>query len=60
MRKKYDPAVQAFMRRAAKNLRKGARSKDPSLMWAVICNLQSVIDTYEEAAHEAAMKKLHN
>jgi hypothetical protein len=60
MRKNYDPAVQAMMRRTAKNLRKAARSKDATLMWAVLCNLQSVVDGYEEAAHEAVMRQLHN
>ena len=58
MKRQYDPAVQAFMRRAAKNLRKGARSKDPALMWAIIHNLQSTIDSYETGAHEAAMGKI--
>jgi hypothetical protein len=58
MKKKHDPAVQAYMRRAAKNLRKAARSKDPSLMWAVLHNIQSTIDSYEDAAHRLAMGKI--
>jgi hypothetical protein len=53
--KNYDPAVKAFMKRAAKNLRKAASTNDSAVMWAVIYQLQSVIDGYEAAAHQIAM-----
>ena len=56
----YDPAVRAFMKRGSKLLRKGARSKDPSVMWAVLYNLQSVLDGYEEAAHKTMNKNLES
>lgn len=51
----FDPVVQSFMLRSAKYLRKGAKSKDPALMWAILFNLKGVIHSYESAAEEALL-----
>jgi hypothetical protein len=51
----YDPIVKAFMLRSAKHLRKGARSNDPALMWAILFNLKGVIASYEDAAEESLL-----
>lgn len=52
MKKNYDPAIKDFMKRSSKLMRKAARSNDPALMWAVLHNLQSVLDGYEMAAYK--------
>jgi hypothetical protein len=49
---KYDPLVREFMVTSSKMLRKGARRKDPKLMWAILMNLDGVLETYLQAAEE--------
>lgn len=49
---KYDPMVREFMYASAKLLRKGARRKDPKLMWAILMNLNGVLDSFLQAAEE--------
>jgi hypothetical protein len=49
---KYDPLVRDFMLTASKLLKKGARKKDPALMWAILQNLEGVIDSFTAAAEE--------
>ena len=48
----YDPIVREFMITSSKMLRKGARRKDPKLMWAILMNLDSVLDSFVQAAEE--------
>jgi hypothetical protein len=48
----YDPIVREFMVTSSKMLRKGARRKDPKLMWAILMNLDSVLDSFVQAAEE--------
>ena len=48
----YDPHVRDFMKTAAQLLRKGARKKDPALMWAILVNLDGVIESFIAAAEE--------
>ena len=48
----YDPLVREFMVTSSKMLRKGARRKDPKLMWAILMNLESVLDSFVQAAEE--------
>ena len=48
----YDPAVRDFMKTAAQLLRKGARKKDPALMWAILVNLDGVMESFIAAAEE--------
>jgi hypothetical protein len=52
MKKEYDPNVRNFMINTAKMLRKGARSKDAGLMWAMLVNLENVLDSYVTPAEE--------
>lgn len=49
---KYDPMVREFMITSSKLLRKGARRKDPKLMWAILMNLNGVLDSFLQAAEE--------
>ena len=51
----YDPIIKAFMLRSSRQLRKGARSNDAALMWAILFNLKGVISSYEDAAEEALL-----
>jgi hypothetical protein len=37
---------------SSKMLRKGARRKDPKLMWAILMNLEEVLQTFSQAAEE--------
>jgi hypothetical protein len=56
----YDPNVREFMINTAKMLRKGARSKDAGLMWAMLVNLENVLDSYVTPAEEQYLvSKLH-
>ncbi len=48
----HDPIVREFMITSSKMLRKGARRKDPKLMWAILMNLDSVLDSFVQAAEE--------
>jgi hypothetical protein len=48
----YDPQVRDFMKTAAQLLRKGARKKDPALMWAILVNLDGVMESFIAAAEE--------
>lgn len=48
----YDPVVKEFMESAAKMLRTGARRKDPKLMWAILINLDGVLESFVQAAEE--------
>jgi hypothetical protein len=50
--KKYDPVVREFMITSSKMLRRGARRKDPKLMWAILINLNGVLDSFLQAAEE--------
>ena len=52
MKKDYDPMIREFMITSAKMLRKGARSKDAGLMWAVLVNLDSVLESFLIPAEE--------
>ena len=52
MTQEYDPQVREFMLASAKLLRKGARSKDAGLMWAVLVNLDSVLESFIYPAEE--------
>lgn len=52
MKQDYDPNVREFMITASKLLRKGARSKDAGLMWAMLVNLDSVLESFIEPAEE--------
>jgi hypothetical protein len=52
MKKDYDPMIREFMITSAKMLRKGARSKDAGLMWAVLVNLDSVLESFLMPAEE--------
>ena len=52
MTKEYDPMVREFMITSAKLLRKGARSKDAGLMWAILVNLDSVLESFLIPAEE--------
>jgi hypothetical protein len=57
---KYDPMVRDFMITSSKLLRKGARKKDPALMWAILVNLEGVIDSFTQAAEEQYLvAKMH-
>jgi hypothetical protein len=49
---KYDPHVREFMITSSKLLRKGARRKDPKLMWAILMNLDGVLESFLQAAEE--------
>jgi len=49
---KYDPIVREFMITSSKLLRKGARRKDPKLMWAILVNIEGVLETFLQAAEE--------
>ena len=51
----YDPLIKSFMLRSSRQLRKGARSNDAALMWAILFNLKGVIASYEDAAEEALL-----
>jgi len=44
--------IREFMITSAKMLRKGARSKDAGLMWAVLVNLDSVLESFLMPAEE--------
>ena len=48
----YDPMVRDFMLTASKLLKKGARKKDPALMWAILQNLEGAIVGFTQAAEE--------
>jgi len=37
---------------SSKLLRKGARRKDPKLMWAILVNIEGVLETFLQAAEE--------
>lgn len=37
---------------SSKLLRKGARRKDPKLMWAILVNIEGVLETFLLAAEE--------
>ena len=50
--KEYDPVVKEFMVTSAKLLRKGAQSKDAGLMWAILVNLESVLESFIQPAEE--------
>lgn len=52
MKKDYNPMIREFMITSAKMLRKGARSKDAGLMWAVLVNLDSVLESFLMPAEE--------
>lgn len=57
----YDPHVRDFMKTAAQLLRKGARKKDPALMWAILVNLDGVMESFIAAAEEQYLvTKLNN
>jgi len=48
-----DPKVKGFLERTIVNCKRAIIDNDPELAWAVIKNLNSVIDGYERAALDA-------
>jgi hypothetical protein len=48
----YDPHVREFMKTASQLLKKGYRKKDPALMWAILVNLDGVMESFITAAEE--------
>ena len=44
--------VSSFMEHTIINLSRAVRDNNPKLTWAVLSNLQSVLNTYVEQAHK--------